>query len=142
MRLSEAILLGDTLRRRDAWVFLQLLSDGTYCGCAIGGALLAVGDTREASSESFEIEPYIQCWPWLAEMCPEGNSWVSKVGCNWAHGFAAVCAGRLTIEQLADWVRSVEPACGVCCRFGCSGCAEPAIAPLTQGVALQAEVAL
>jgi hypothetical protein len=32
-----------------------------------------------------------------------------------------VVAGKMTLEQLVDWVRSVEPSCGECCSFEC-GC--------------------
>lgn len=44
IRLSEAILIGDSLKRRSSYGWLD---DSLSYGCAIGGALVALGCGRE-----------------------------------------------------------------------------------------------
>lgn len=110
MRLSVAILLGDSLRTRDNNKYLDMRTDPP-CGCAIGGAQLAMGRTEDFAFEKI--------WPWLNDISPDGCHWRSEVGCSSENGFEAVMDGTKTIEQLADWVRSIEPSCGVCNRFDC-----------------------
>lgn len=107
MKLSEAILLGDTLKKCEPGCFIS--PDGS-CGCAIGGALLATGaDPAEVDyqlSESCdgisgvsEIEAIKSRWPWL----------------TWRHIadisllYNKVAAGEMTIEQVAAFVRTIEP---------------------------------
>jgi hypothetical protein len=56
MRLSEAILLGDSLKKAisDEWI-----SEDGSCGCAFGGALLACGinaaEFNKQQDEALEI---------------------------------------------------------------------------------------
>lgn len=123
MKLSEAILMGDSLRTRDYNAFLFRKRGGKYCGCAIGGACLALGHT-EAGNET-----RLALWPWLSKPSPnmpEGafRNFEADIGFNPTVGFKAVCKGKATIEQLADYVASVEPACGECNRFDCT-CSVP-----------------
>ena len=46
MKLSEAMMLGDSLRMRNPRVYLEG-SEGCRHGCAIGGAVLATGYETE-----------------------------------------------------------------------------------------------
>jgi hypothetical protein len=104
MKLSEAILLGDVLKKgtNDAWI-----SEDGSCGCAFGGALLAAGIT--AQQFRYEMrgcrsadEPGCvkQRWPWLTE-----EHLIKITGL-----YDRVMKQCGTIEQVADYVRSIEPA--------------------------------
>ena len=115
MKLSEAILLGDSLKKPDSGNWLS--PDGS-CGCAIGGALLATGYTGQefhrvleavlkASGGMFkgwqeiaELEAIRSRWPWLT----------GEALCEISHFYIAVEEGRMTIEELADGIRGLEPA--------------------------------
>ena len=101
MQLSEAIALGRTLVRPTYWTFL------TPCmaeGCAIGMGLAAIGYTWE-----WKHPPSVQAekeWPWLMDRHPEtGNTYRSHISVK----FYEVGQGRLTLDQLIDWVRANEP---------------------------------
>lgn len=117
MRLSEAMMLGDSLRTRNEATFLDMTSNPP-CGCAIGGAILAVGGRSRFERNSL--------WPWLVETSQHHSSFSheSVIGCgSWKNqpSFANVMDGNCTFEQLVDYVRSIEPSCGICCRFDCQG---------------------
>jgi len=108
MRLSEAILLGDLLKRADPNIWLS--PDGS-CGCALGGALLAAGTDpwkfgveygiRQPRSyqEISEMRAVKSRWPWLTG---DHLMTISDLYRDAAHGYK-------TIEQVADYVRSIEP---------------------------------
>ena len=113
-RLSEHIILGDTLRKRESHVFYSSL---LLCGCAIGGALLSVGIVPQTSAAWERFEQ----WPWLEEIVPEAErSGTLMVEFNrqfaYVHTFSneiglrfrQVCRGELTLEQLAEQVRVWE----------------------------------
>jgi hypothetical protein len=98
MKLSDAIVLGDTLKKRDDGYWLS--TDKT-CGCALGGAMLAIGKGDEMIGEDWIFcgrYPFTH-WPWL----------------SWEHlrvisgKFYSVCHGEMTFEELVDYVRSIEP---------------------------------
>lgn len=102
-RLSEMILLGDSLRTRKGWHFLNQESDGSYCGCALGGAALAIGKQEYSMTNP--------PWPWLLNEAPGGGllcgeplTYQDTISLK----FFSVCCGDITIEQLVDYVRSVE----------------------------------
>lgn len=108
MKFSDAILLGHGLKKFDS---TQWLSDDGSCGCAIGGAILAVGLAqrfiREAQHHSmssvlsaYHVECFREQWPWIE---PRHVAHISLM----AHD---VELSALTIEELVEWVRSVEPA--------------------------------
>lgn len=103
MRLSDAILMGDTLRSRRPSRFLEKTGDG-FCGCAIGGALLAIG--VEDGNERHKI------WPWLkndnADSPFTTQTWTNETEIS--NQFWMVCAGKRTLEELVDYVRAIEPA--------------------------------
>lgn len=112
MKLSIAMLMGDTLRKRDAEHWLT--EDGS-CGCAMGGALLAVSGTAKdlkqprACAWSSPVT-FFRRWPWLTE----------TELINISGQFNRVVDGDATFESLVDYVRSIEPECGECCQFDCA----------------------
>lgn len=98
MKLSEAIMAGSTLVRQCASPWPGDEAAGK--GCALTMAARAMGGSE-----------YLDCfkfWPWLDT--PEKN----KTG---SHSFwqivsrfdSEVCGGVMTLEQLVDYVRSIEP---------------------------------
>ncbi len=130
MRLSEAVILGDTLRRRSPTLFIDEDENGSKCGCAIGGATLAMGKCGNRDHEEF--------WPWLSDIAYKHPSdyditWESAIGIYGYKGkpsFLRVCDGLANLEQLVDWIREVEPECDKCCRFECT-CADIESLPKT-----------
>lgn len=118
MKLSEAMMLGDSLRDRVSDRFLTTRG-GRMCGCAIGGATLASGRT--------EYFAHRELWPWLLEESTNFSAnypskpirWESWIGIYSPVAFNKVVRGDATFEQLVDYVRSIEPDCGVCNRFEC-----------------------
>jgi hypothetical protein len=115
MRLSEAILLGDSLKKgsNDYWI-----DDEYECGCAFGGALVATGMTYVEFNESWrrlqllkpsvsaydifviaEMDCILSRWPWITR---EHLKTITKL-------YQLVLDGKGTIEQVADYARSVEP---------------------------------
>src|SRR5260370_18938367 len=111
MKLSEAILLGDSLKKADHTVYLGDEGGGVIVGCAIGGALLAAGGTVEEwikSSEYYipingKIPPSLESrWPWLT------HEYMCKIGSMYSCSQRRIPA--YTLEQIADYVRSIEPA--------------------------------
>lgn len=100
MRLSEAILLGDTLKGANPWCFSV---DENNCGCALAGARLAAG-LEWSVYEVPECDPvFLSKWPWMTGQ-------ISNVISDM---YFDLCFGRVgktnSIEQIADYVRSVEP---------------------------------
>lgn len=116
MKLSVAMMLGDSLRIRNE---MTTLSEGDrgYCGCAIGAGVLAVGGTHSVD--------YHTLFPWLLEpFFDNGQGIMRNYWGAISRRFIQVMHGGMTYEQLADWVRSVEPECGECNKFVCT-CAKP-----------------
>lgn len=119
-KLSVAIMLGDTLRIRDENCFLKRNDNDEWCGCAIGGAALAMGNTN--------VQAYFLLWPWLREPSKPmpDKDWATYIGCYGGMlaeypgiGFLSVMRGKHSFEELVDYIRSVEPECGECCEFQC-----------------------
>ena len=117
MRLSEAILLGATTIS---------LEPGNIDSCALGSAANAVGlpstsDLIPANPSLSELARYhliFEEWPWLK------NKW-GMVDHGWEYYLdiarkfdTQVCTGKMTIDQLSDYVRSIEPNCD-CNTFEC-----------------------
>lgn len=72
MKFSEAMALGHTLIREEATCFLVPDGADYYytpgpCGCAIGSALAAMGETDVDDG----IEACEERWPWTAAPCPK-----------------------------------------------------------------------
>ena len=103
MKLSEAMMLGDSLRERDGSCWYDPKNN---CGCAMGGAALAIG---EGGRWLLHVEFY-RMWPWLSI---ENLNAIS-------YRFLRVCAGTQTFEELVDYVRSIEPECGECNTYVCT----------------------
>jgi hypothetical protein len=110
MRLSDAIALGRTLKKP----VRGMMGIGTNHGCALGMADAGVGGAKFGNEFATEL-----CtWPWLS-----GNTRL-PCGCRSRRGFSSNHAGIIahlfdehvfekedwTLDQLIDWVRSVEPA--------------------------------
>lgn len=98
MRLSEAIMLGATrykLRSCGWWY------DHEESGCALGIAARACG-------VKFPFRGAISTlWPWLNKPYSQDDSMMSHIFTRFDD---EVIRGRtMTIEQLADYVRSIEP---------------------------------
>ena len=124
MKLSEAMMLRDLLRKRDAGVTLNYHTSKERCGCAIGAGILAVGGV-------FGYE-YHTLFPWLDETFVDVTR-KAAVGNYWgaiSRRFFDVMRGEITYEQLCDWVKTVEPSCGDCNRFDCT--CKPAALPVEE----------
>jgi len=150
-KLSDMMVLGGSLRVRNSDVYLYVpgvnpVMDGyglgdKPCGCAIGGATLAMGRTGNSDHNKL--------WPWLYQ--PRGNSgtYADVIGMMFTKIVEArqwrnitspgwLPPGIETFEDIVQYARSVEPECGECCQFQCV-CQSAAITS-TQAVELAAEV--
>lgn len=110
MKLSTAMMLGSTTCK---------MKPGKISSCAIGAALNALGEPVKGRYGRAE-----ELWPWLS---------TEYFGVITAKFDTEVCYGHMTLEQLVDYVRSVEPSCGECNRFNCS-CVKSEALPVTESV--------
>jgi hypothetical protein len=123
MRLSTAIALGRTV--------IEQTDPHSFCGCALAMGLLGVGkepcvaDLKQPFSikaaQASLVWRQTQCivWPWLNENRPFPEGLLSTNGvaasCELpalnlvSDLFFAVERKKITLDQLIDWVRSVEP---------------------------------
>lgn len=112
MRLSEAIILGSATCK---------LEPRNIDSCALGSALNAMGIPPQAVPADVPVYRYLELrrlWPWLSE---EGGLEAPLTSTAWKifRLFDCdVCDGTMTLDQLADYVCSIEPDCD-CCRFEC-----------------------
>ena len=100
MRLSEAIALGRvTIEKPEA---------GNFSTCAMGMAANAVGMVHD-------YKAVLQRWPWLWRdtLCPV--NWCCEEPTSAIHSlthqfdYFVMLTKSMTLDQLIDWVRSVEP---------------------------------
>lgn len=119
MRLSEAIATGRVLVLPSSGS--EWFQDGS--GCARGMALEAVGKRLEVTRGQENWKRFLAEWPWTAELHTKkpcdcifpfsfGSASEATV-CGWiVHLFDLHVANTedWTLDQLIDWVRSVEPA--------------------------------
>jgi hypothetical protein len=105
MRFSEAIILGDMLKRPNSVCFLQKHWDG-WIGCACGGALLAMGlgevflEERKHTGMGLLDCPTIKAaLPWLTQPIVDE---ITRL-------YHEVVQGRIGIEVVAAYVRTMEP---------------------------------
>jgi hypothetical protein len=121
-KLSEAMAMGDSLRDRNPGLWLEYQPTGRYCGCAIGGAILASGRTGRLEHHTL--------WPWLYNINEEdvelqlGGAPIGKYAGMYhvaiiSRMFDMVCRGTKTFDEIVAYTRSVEPQCD-CHRFNCS----------------------
>lgn len=116
MRLSDAIALGRTLIGSVKGRLFEKHGDGNLFGCALGMGVAAVG-RQEQAMERDQHEEVLSIWPWL-----EISDLVPKCDCSEkmphyrvngfgliAHMFDHHVGVDMTMEQLIDYVRSVEP---------------------------------
>lgn len=117
MRLSMAMMLGSTTCKMEA---------GNINTCAMGAALNAMGvrPCARHGCDWHRVEMMCELWPWLA-----GNrGWIAPQATNIIQRFDyQVCEGLMTLEQLVDYVRSIEPDCD-CNRFNCNCKAQQEVA--------------
>lgn len=117
MKLSEAMMLGSTTCK---------MIPGDWNSCALGCAGNAVSIPQgvglacligaDSDGPIYRNRLIYDAFPWLLECTPEG-SWSGIV---WYIFDNQVCLGKVTFEQLVDYVASVEPECGECNRFECT----------------------
>ena len=106
MKLSEAMMLGSTTCKMIPY---------DLATCALGAACNAVGCQVQKHSRWGFIS---QTWPWT-DGCREGadRDYCLEIAKKFD---TFVAAGKMTLEQLVDWVESVEPSCGECNKFSCT----------------------
>ena len=97
MRLSDAMTLGSTLVR---------FQPGNWSCCAVGAAATAVGVPHGEE----RVEGIREQWPWLTSNCDERLIELVTLFDR------RVCRGEMTLDQLIEHVRQIEPPCecGVC----------------------------
>lgn len=118
-KLSEAIMLGIGT--------VEHMIAGNMNACAFGIALNAMGVPQlvDPMQNDARYSAVDTLWPWTKDNAtnwPIGGchmiSWQSTI---WATFDLKVMFDKtMTIEQLADWVRSVEPECRECNQFQCT----------------------
>ncbi len=125
MKLSQAIILGDSLKKPCSTVFLGVNGFGEDCGCAIGGAILAavdnaqkqVGDIGFLGAYDLALPLAIQKWPFLLQRLDKEEYVPANIleyakSATVEHVISSMyyeCySGTMSIEQIADWVKSIE----------------------------------
>jgi hypothetical protein len=104
MRLSDAMMLGSTTCKMVA---------AEINTCALGAALNAMGfpniDKKDLSQVRYD--ELRRLWPWLANEEYEDRDGYSSTGLRavYSRFDFLVCAGKMTFEELVDYVRSIEP---------------------------------
>lgn len=105
MRLSDAIMLGSTTCK-------MVPCDIDFC--AIGAALNALGIPKSLDLCLAPVRHRgniaMRIWPWLSKPShPSVHTWsyFNLIAFRFDN---QVCNGLMTLEQLVDYVRSVEPA--------------------------------
>lgn len=97
MRLSDAIGMGRTIQDGgDGWHF---------CDCGLGMGMAAMGVVAQERTHRKAID----LWPWIwpKEMdIMDDNLPIHKISSM----YFSVARGERTLDELIDWVRSVEPA--------------------------------
>jgi hypothetical protein len=118
MRLSEAMMLGSTMCK---------LEPCNLNSCAFGSAMNALG-IPQTKPEYLRYTNLMEMWPWLDNTPNERWRELNHLGRDiYAKFDYEVCNGYMTLEALADYVRSIEPECGDCCKFECT-CKSDAVA--------------
>src|SRR6266576_6207500 len=116
MKLSNAIATGRVLLRAHAGIFVAGDS-----GCALGMAYKASGLVAESKIVGYTMNDCFKAWPWTMQLpktppcgCDIGDY---NLGQAITHLFdthvmqaGAWKVEAWTLDQLIDWVRSVEPA--------------------------------
>lgn len=120
MKLSEAMMLGSVTCKMER---------GNWEACGLGCAGNALGIAAGDGSNSFgnpRVQAIFQQWPWLRPASVFGNACLETESLPYFGGKIArlfdeeVATGKMSLEQLVDYVRSIEPSCGECNRFDCT----------------------
>jgi hypothetical protein len=107
MKLSEAIMLGSTQCK---------MEPASFSTCVLGVSLWAIGLPARSPDWGSRYDLIAQVWPWTDAYSRPGKMYLQEIYQRFDH---RVCTGEMTLEQLVDYVKSVEPECGECCRFDC-----------------------
>jgi hypothetical protein len=103
VRLSDAMLLGSTMIE---------LRPSNWHSCAIGAAGRAVGILPDLEHPGRVVENILDYWPWL-----EANH--ENRLCEIVTLFdQRVCRREMSLDQLIEFVRSIEPPCS-CGSYNC-----------------------
>lgn len=98
MRLSEAAMLGTTLE----------MKFGVWNHCLLGNAATAVGIPTWGNLGNGRYRRICEEWPWLLKL--EHGDYGATFGYRiWQRFDHEVAEGKITVEQLIDWIREVEP---------------------------------
>ena len=115
MRLSDAILLGlpEMTFSNGNWFYFK--NDGTCEGCLVGTALYARGNKENGEA----VGKFYEYWPWTRHIgwfphcpvkgCPDSMTRYEG-SLALTHLADHYIAKQLTGEQIADYIRSIEPA--------------------------------
>lgn len=96
MRLSDAVVLGSTMIE---------LKPANWHSCALGAAGRAVGILPDLKHPGKVVEHILDQWPWL-----EANH--ENRMCEIVTLFdQRVCRGEMTMDQLIEHIRQIEPPC-------------------------------
>jgi hypothetical protein len=118
MKLSEAMMLGSVTCK---------MEQGNLDSCAFGSALNAIGCKEEGMARWVSIA---KAWPWTT--VEDTHCLMTNLACTIYEKFdLKVCCGEMTLEQLADYVKTIEPSCGECNRFDCP-CVKAEAAPVAE----------
>jgi hypothetical protein len=109
MKLSEAIALGypEIVPSNNVWLVPPggiggWTNHNNRCeGCAVGAALYAMGH-RNGYYPNNVYQLLKKYWPWTMK---SDCTFTRDISMN----FAKVITGRMTIEELITWVKSIEP---------------------------------
>jgi hypothetical protein len=101
VKLSEAMILGSTFIKFDPNIYLV-----GQCGCLQGAGYAAA--TGKGFAQGSDIAAQ---WPWLKQDIDDPRfPGKSTCGTYVINAFAfAIKRGEMTLEEVVDWVRSVEP---------------------------------
>jgi hypothetical protein len=105
VRLSEAIRMGSLLIEEPRATDIN--------ACAVTMACNAIG--VQVESEPLAKDYYnhlLENWPWLqgkTVTCPFKRYELTGTTIVWLPFDQYVMSGKMTIDQLADWIRSIEP---------------------------------
>jgi|SRR5579859_2946818 len=116
MKLSTAIALGRVLLPQSEW------NGGSYCRCALAMGQMAIGRTFERRDECIALRAHYTTWPWIQEQFTVPACLLERAltfgltssGTEPAQRiisllFILVEKNDITLDQLIDWVKSVEP---------------------------------
>ena len=121
MKLSEAMMLGSVTVK---------MEPHSIQTCALGAAGNAVGIPNgmdvlyRGAIYLNRLYHIMNEWPWLKKACVCGRGCLVAGNCVSTRFNDEVCEGKMTFEELVDYVRSIEPECGACNEFQCT-CSKP-----------------